>query len=95
VRGKLTKANGTDLDNTGHTEFVNNVLQSFFSQCNISLNNVSVTQTNVLYHYRAYLETIQSNRSDAAKTNFTIAYWYIDGPYMLPWDPTKAECENK
>jgi hypothetical protein len=41
VRGRLTKADGTDLDNTDYTALVNNALHSFFSQCNISLNDVA------------------------------------------------------
>jgi hypothetical protein len=95
VRGKLTKAEGTDLDITDHTAFVNNALHSFFSQCNISLNDVRVTQTSDFYHYRAYLETILSYGSDAAKTHLTNAYWYIEDPDMLPCVPTKAESNNK
>jgi hypothetical protein len=53
VRGKLTKADGTGLDNTDYTAFANNFLHSLYSLYSISLNDVSVTQTSDLYHYRA------------------------------------------
>jgi hypothetical protein len=38
VRGKLTKADGTDGDATDHTAFANNSVHTLFSQRNISLN---------------------------------------------------------
>ena len=31
IRGKLTKADGTDLENTDHTAVINNFLRSLFS----------------------------------------------------------------
>ena len=43
VRGKLTKADGTDLEATGTTCVGNYLLHSLFEQCNISLNGVTIT----------------------------------------------------
>jgi len=48
IRGKLTKANGTNLDNTDFTAVTNNFLHSLFSHCSISLNGVTITQANEL-----------------------------------------------
>jgi hypothetical protein len=44
VRGKIVKADGTDVDATDHTAFVNNFLHSLFSQFMITLNGVCITQ---------------------------------------------------
>jgi len=42
IRGKLVKANGTNLDNTNFTAVTNNFLHSLFSQCSIALNGVTI-----------------------------------------------------
>ena len=65
IHGKLTKANGTSLEISDHTCVANNLLHSLFSQCNITLNDVTITHAADLYHYRAYLETILTYGSDA------------------------------
>ena len=58
VRCKLVQEDGTDFkDETDKTAVVNNLLHSLFSQCNVQLNGVPITQASDLYNYRAYLET--------------------------------------
>ena len=95
VSGKLTKADGSDLDVTDHTAGVNNFLHSLFSQCTIILNGVTVTQSGDLYNYRSVLETLLSYGTDATVSHLTNAYWYKDQGDMKPCDPTKAESTNK
>ena len=62
VHGKLTKADGTDLDDKDNTCVVNNLLHSQFNEWNISLNGVTITRAAELYHYRhilrRYLPTV-------------------------------------
>jgi len=41
IRGKLTKADDTNLDNTDFSAGTNNFLHPLFSQCRISLNGVT------------------------------------------------------
>ena len=94
IRGKFTKADGTDLVATDYTGGTNNFLHSLFSQCTIALNGVNITQSGDLYNYRAYLETILSYGNDAASAHLTNSYWYKDAGDMLPCDPTKAESTN-
>jgi len=61
IRGKLTKAKGTTLDNTDFTAVTNNFLHSLFSQCCIALNCTLITQAAELYNYRScYPESRQS-----------------------------------
>ena len=52
IRGKLTKGDGTNLDNTDFTAVTKNFLHSLFSQCSISLNGVTITQATEIYNYR-------------------------------------------
>ena len=76
IRGKLTKADGTDLELTDITCVANNLLHSLFEQCNISLNGFTVTHSADLYYCRAYLETLLSYGNEAAKSHLTNAFWY-------------------
>jgi hypothetical protein len=70
-----------------HTAFTNYFLLSLDSQCNISLNDVNVTQTSDLYNYLAYLETLLTYGSDAIRKHLKNAYCYLDGPEFGPCDP--------
>jgi hypothetical protein len=88
VRGKLIKGDETDLDAADFTARTNNFLHSLFSQCNISLNEVSVTPASELYNYRSYIETLLTYGSDAAQTHLTNAYWYMDDGDLVPCDDT-------
>jgi hypothetical protein len=76
------------LDEKDYTAGTNNFLHSLFSQCNISLNGVSITPSADNYNHRAYLETILTCGSDAAESHLTNAYWYKDDGNMLTCDPT-------
>ena len=93
VRGKLTKADGSDLDASDQTAGVNNFLHCLFSQCTI-LNGTTITQSGDLYNYRSILETLLSYGVDVTISHFTNGYWYKDQDDMKPCDPTKAESTN-
>jgi hypothetical protein len=43
IRGKFTKAVGTDLDSTDYTAGANKFLHSLFSQCTLAVNGVNIT----------------------------------------------------
>jgi hypothetical protein len=58
VRGKLASQDASPLDPADRTTVVCNLLHSFFSQCSVTLNGVSVSSSNDLYNYRAYFETL-------------------------------------
>jgi len=66
IRGKLIKADGTNLDNTDFTAATNNCLHSIFIQCSVALNGVTITQVTELYNYRSYIETLLTYGSDAS-----------------------------
>jgi len=62
------------LDNKDFTAF----LHSLFSQCNLTLNNVPITQSGELYQYRSHLETILTYVSDAVASHLTNSFWHLD-----------------
>jgi len=75
VRGKLISASGKDVDFTDLTAVTNNFLHSLFSQGNVTLNGVTITQASDHYHYRSYLESLLTYGTGAAASNLTNAYW--------------------
>jgi len=95
IRDKLTKADGTNLDNTDFTAVTNNFLHLLFSQCSISQNGVTITEATELYNNRSYFETLLTYGSDAAVTHLPKAFWYLDDGDLLPSDPTAADAKNK
>jgi len=78
VRGKLTTADGKDLDSTNFTVTANNLLNSLFTQCLITLNGTTITHTSDLYQYRSYLERLLTYGRDAATSHLTNSFWYPD-----------------
>jgi len=81
------------VDYTDLTGVTNNFLPSLFSQCNVTLNGVNITQASEHYHYRSYLETLMTYGTDAAATHVSNAHWYIDTGDKQPSDPS-AEILN-
>ena len=67
VQAKVTKADGTNLDAGAAVAPVNNFLHSLFSQVDISLNGVLVTNSENTYPYRAMLETLLNYSREAQK----------------------------
>lgn len=62
---------------------VNNLLHSLFSQVQVFLNGVNLSQGGDNYGYRAYFETLLSYGQDAAKTHLTQSMFYLDTGNML------------
>jgi len=75
VQVKLVSGPGKDVDTSDHTAVTNNFLHSLFSQYNIALNGVTITEASEHYNYRSYLETFPTYGTDAAATYLTNAYW--------------------
>jgi len=47
VRGTLNATDGKSLEETDYTAVTNNFLQSLFSQCSLTLNRTTITQTSI------------------------------------------------
>jgi len=95
IRGKLTKADGTNLDNTDFTVFTNKFFNSLFSQFSVALNGVTITQATELYNYRSCFETLLTYGTNAESTHLTNAFLYLDDVDLLPCDPTTADTKHK
>ena len=52
IKGKLLKEDDTQLGDTDYTAGINNLLQSFFSQCSISLNGTLVNYTIIAHTWK-------------------------------------------
>ena len=60
VRARVKKQNGTVLANDSNVAPVCNFLHALWSQCDLFLNGVLVTQASNTYPYRAYIKTLLS-----------------------------------
>jgi len=78
VRVEITKANGAALDATSQVGPVNLLLHSLFADVDIKLNEISITNSNNTYPYRAYLETLLSYGPAAKNSQLTAALYYKD-----------------
>lgn len=78
VRAKITRANGTNIDDTDIVAPVNLTLHSLFSEVDLKLNDTTVTSNNNTYAYRAYLETLLSYGLDAKDSQLTCSLYYKD-----------------
>ena len=94
VRGKLTKIDGSALDENDFTSVTNNFLQSLFSQRTVSLNGTTITQSTEIYNYRSLLETLLTYGNDAATTHLRNAMWIMDDGNMVACEPTSDDVSN-
>ena len=78
VKLKVTKANGTDMDNTTVCLPVNNFMHTIIKQMSIKLNDTLVTQQNDTYAYKAYIQNLLNYSPDQAKSYMPNQLWYID-----------------
>jgi hypothetical protein len=57
---------------------VNNNLHSLFRQCTVYLNGKPISQSNVNYHYRTYIENLLNYGNDAVTTHLETSGWILD-----------------
>ena len=58
---------GTAADSDEPT-FINNILHSLFSECDVDANGIKISTANGLYAHKSYLETEMSHGKDAKET---------------------------
>ena len=68
VTCKITKDDGTALVGGSDVTTCNNVLDSLFQQIDVELGDKQVSDNNILYPYRAYIQSALSYSHDAQKT---------------------------
>ena len=69
----MIAGSGNDVVFTDATGVNNNFLHFLFSQFNVTLNGVTITQASEHYHYRSYLETLMTYGTDAPATQLSNA----------------------
>src|SRR6185437_4938095 len=72
------KDGNEDLKDRSLVAPVANAIASFFSQCDVFLNNKLVTSANSLYPYQAYLSTLLTYGRDTADKQLTLQMFYPD-----------------
>jgi len=99
IRGKLTKADGTALDNTDFTAVTKNFLHSLSRQCSIALNALTITQASELHNYLSFFETILTYGSDATTSHLKNVFCYLDNGdvllYVLPPPMQKTKTSSR
>ena len=70
------------MDFSNHTGVTNNFLHSLFSQCNVTLNGVTITQASIIF------TALRAYGTDTAANHLSNAYWYLDTGNMQPVDPS-------
>jgi hypothetical protein len=80
VKVKVVRPDGANLPNDAEAAPVNNLLHSLFSQVDISLNDVLITNASNCYPYRAYLETVLGCAKDVKEAQLNASLYYEDTP---------------
>lgn len=68
-----------------------------FSQVDVSLNDVLISQSSATYPYRAYIETLLSYGTDAKRSFLSAALWYSDSSSNMDsteFDLSKPEANS-
>ncbi|KAJ8044025.1 hypothetical protein HOLleu_11365 [Holothuria leucospilota] len=78
VRAKIVQGNGEDIENDANVGPANLMLQTLFSEVDVSLNDRLVTPSTNTYPYRAILETLLSYGPDAKESQLTGSLFYKD-----------------
>ena len=78
VRAKITKADGTAIDDDVDVGPVNNWLHSLFSQVDITMNGKVVSPATNTYPYRAMIETLLNYGDEAKKSQLTCQLYHKD-----------------
>lgn len=80
LKFKVVKLSGEDFVETDANQpgCVNYLVNSLFSEINISLNETTITKNADNYPYRAYIEALLNYSEDTAKTHLTNAMFYLD-----------------
>ena len=78
VCARIKKQDGTVLANDSNVAPVCNFLHTLWSQCDLYLNGVLVTQASNTYPYRAYIKTLLSFGEEAKKSQLSCSFWYGD-----------------
>ena len=96
VRGQITDADGTAIGGGEHVGTCNLFGHSIFSDILIEVGGKLINQnTNGLYPYRAYLETLLSLEEEPKNTFYQMEGWYKDTPAQIGQANPNAVVANR
>ncbi|KAK3755136.1 hypothetical protein QZH41_007932 [Actinostola sp. cb2023] len=75
---KLTKADGTDIEEGLNIGVVNNVGHSLIKRFDVKLNDTSVGEPTDLYHYKAYDSNLRHFTPDQKDNYLQVEGWFTD-----------------
>lgn len=75
---RILKADGTDLADGARTAMINYPIATIFNQVDITLGDRLISQSDNLYAYRAYIETILNFSRQTLETQFTSGMFFKD-----------------
>ena len=78
VQCKITKQNGTNLDDNTAVAPVNLLLHSMFSHLEIKLCGQVITDKESLYHYRSFIESLLTYNGETLQMRESLAGWALD-----------------
>lgn len=78
LKAKITKPDGTDIDDGANVAPVNYWMHTLFSQVDVFLNDTLVTPSENTYPYRAYIEATLNYGREAKKSHLTSSMYYRD-----------------
>ena len=88
---RITKADGTALEDDEKVASVNNLFHALWNQVDVLLNDQLVSSRETQHALRAYIETIMNYEDDALKTRQTASLFHKDtAGYMDIADPAGA-----
>jgi hypothetical protein len=87
-------SDGDTLTSTDGVAFVNNAMQSLFSQQDISLNNTLISSSSMTHPYRSYIETLLNAGYDSKSSKLTAELFNMDSN-LEHTDPLLTSQVNK
>ncbi|XP_031749718.1 uncharacterized protein F54H12.2-like [Xenopus tropicalis] len=77
---RILKNDNTIPADGARVSLINYPIATLFNQLDVTLGDRLISQSNNLYAYRAYIETILNYSTDALSTQFTAGLFYKDTP---------------
>ena len=77
---KIVRKDGTPVDNTVDFSIVNLFPHTLFSQIDLEIEGVNLTNQDNLYPYKAYLESLLTYGQDAKASHLTTSHFVWDNP---------------
>ena len=78
LEAKITNGDGSEIDEGAEVGPINLLGQTLFQQVDVSLNDVIITDSSNLYHYRSMFETLLSHGDESKSSQLTMSMYFKD-----------------